>query len=157
MFCRWLSKKYVLLGEFRLPTEAEWLLAAYGDNRKYPWGDDMVERAFQKAGNRVLGTHDVKKFSNGKTSQGIYGMWRNVSELTATLKDEDDSWAAIPAWMGGSYRDKDNVPRQNYWGFAHQREYKADDIGFRIFFFPKKRKCNHAPTNGVGVPTHLKK
>ena len=38
-FCKWLSSKNPKHGLFRLPTWNEWMIAAYGRNRKYPWGD----------------------------------------------------------------------------------------------------------------------
>ena len=39
-FCKWLTARYQLAGTFRLPTEAEWLFATYGTDRKFRWGDD---------------------------------------------------------------------------------------------------------------------
>lgn len=40
-FCKWMDGRYKLDGSFRLPTSAEWLFAAYGPDRKYPWGDEV--------------------------------------------------------------------------------------------------------------------
>src|SRR6185436_2299241 len=38
-FCEWLGRRYPALGTFRLPTVEEWMLAAYGNSRNYPWGE----------------------------------------------------------------------------------------------------------------------
>src|SRR5688572_14500622 len=42
-FCAWLTRRHGALGTFRLPTKTEWLIAAYGRDRRYPWGDRSEE------------------------------------------------------------------------------------------------------------------
>ncbi len=72
-YCAWKSE--------RLPTAAEWQLAAAGkEGRKYPWGDadPTPERACFKHpdGTCPVGTH-----ASGKTPAGLMDMGGNVSEI----------------------------------------------------------------------------
>lgn len=79
-FCRWLTKK--LGAEVRLPTEAEWELAAGGrERKKYPWGD----RWNKEAGNSLESggkTSPVKSFAFNRSPSGAFDMVGNVWEWT---------------------------------------------------------------------------
>ena len=79
-FCRWLAKK--LDAEVRLPTEAEWELAATGrDGKKYPWGDEWNKEAAnsQESGGKISA---VKSFALNRSSSGAFDMVGNVWEWT---------------------------------------------------------------------------
>lgn len=77
-YCRWLSER--LKTEVRLPTEAEWELAARGtDNRKYPWGNEWDERAADSLESRGR-VRAVRSFPAGKSPVGAYDMAGNVWE-----------------------------------------------------------------------------
>jgi formylglycine-generating enzyme required for sulfatase activity len=77
-YCQWLSAKLGVT--VRLPTEAEWELAARGtQNLKYPWGDEWDNRAAAttETGGRVRA---VKSYPAGRSPFGAYDMAGNVWE-----------------------------------------------------------------------------
>lgn len=139
-FCKWLTARYELNGEFRLPTEEEWVFAAYGTDRKFPWGDD--ERVWT-----ATTTQPVKARPELRTPDGLYEMWGNVSELVLSPwngyggKIQDKYFPMITQWLGTGYADEEvrgehAKPRQDYWGYTHSSRSRSDTWGFRIVFLP---------------------
>lgn len=142
-FCEWLNKRYELDGSFRLPTEQEWLFAAYGEKRFYPWGNE--ERNWTGPD-----TEPVQKRPELKTPDGLYGMWGNVAELVLSDsngyggKIKDKYNPMITKWQGTSYSAADSwperiEPRQDYWGYTHSADSRSDTWGFRIVFVPTEK------------------
>jgi hypothetical protein len=140
-FCKWLTARYQLDGSFRLPTDEEWLFAAYGKDRQYPWGNERKEWT-------GTATEPVKARPELRTPSGLYGMWGNASELVLSSsngyggKVKDIYTPFITVWLGGSYKDemhrgKSIQPRQDDWGYTHSRSSRSDEWGFRVVFVPQ--------------------
>ena len=131
----------------KLPTEAQWARAAYGDrgvSESFPWGDAWQEGACNSAGAQDGSpfTAPVRSFDKDKTWSGCSDMAGNVSEWTRTLfarlpydaKDgrDDETRPYFGAQMvvrGGNYNDPQHSPLNARYGCAF--ETAADTLGFR--------------------------
>ena len=77
-FCRWLSAEWGIA--VRLPTEAEWELAARGglEQKLYPWGDASVESRAAYAARWRNGPEPVA--TSEPNGYGLFDMCENVHE-----------------------------------------------------------------------------
>lgn len=135
-FCAWLTAQNPARGTFRYPTVEEWLVAAYGADRKYPWGDEWDDNRVCCSVGREERTsgEPVRARPEGRTPEGIYGMWGNASEYVIHAAQEHNAlFMGVGArWMGGSFADSSFKPSMKYWGYTHSSEGKNDDMGFRV-------------------------
>ena len=89
VFCSWLEKKIGL--PVRLPTEAEWELAARGAaGNKYPWGSQWNKDAVlsKENGGKISA---VKSFPLNRSPFGAYDMAGNVWEWTRDIVEKNEN------------------------------------------------------------------
>jgi formylglycine-generating enzyme required for sulfatase activity len=68
---------------FRLPSEAEWEIAAGGGNRAFPWGDTFEPERCNTLELGLLTTTPVGVFPGGISPYGASDMGGNVEEIVA--------------------------------------------------------------------------
>lgn len=149
-FCEWLTQKNPDSGIFRLPAWNEWMVAAYGGDRNYPWGEEWsAERVHMSYGfeypDLPTRTEAVMARPDGMTPEGLYGMLGNVSVFIVGGDPTDDDYFNLGArWMGGGFtqgtfsRGNGRVRfRQDYWGYSHHSSLQVCDLGFRIVLDPQ--------------------
>jgi iron(II)-dependent oxidoreductase len=101
-YCRWAGR--------RLPTEAEWELAASGERsasgggftgrkRRYPWGDEPPTPDRVNLDWRHMGCVDVGAFPKGDSAFGCRQMLGNTWEWTSSV------FAPFPGFVADPYKD----------------------------------------------------
>jgi iron(II)-dependent oxidoreductase len=93
-YCRWAGR--------RLPTEAEWEMAASGGSdrkRRFPWGDEQPTAAHANLDSSNLGTVDVSDLPAGDSVFGCRQMIGNVWEWTAS------DFTPYPGFVAGPYKE----------------------------------------------------
>ena len=139
-YCRWAGR--------RLPTEAEWEVAAAREpasgaagltdrKRRFPWGDESPDAARGNLDGRGLGCVDVAAFAAGDSAFGCRQMLGNVWEWTSSL------FGPFPGFSPDPYKDysapwfaeRHLVLKGGAWA---TRERMAS-ILYRNFFTPERR------------------
>ena len=124
LYCRWLSEKSNK--QYRLPTEAEWMLAAAGSDRAF--AGDVRETPLANYGNMFGGPMIVGAFEKTRSDIGCWDMLGNVWEWCS---DQPQRGAGLRTLKGGSYScSRSSLSR----GRSRKtlRTCRASDIGFRV-------------------------
>ena len=147
-FCKWMGGK--LDAEVRLPSEAEWELAARGrDGRKYPWGEKWNKEAANSLENGAK-ISAVKRFPQNRSPFGAFDMAGNVWEWTrdkaveANAADKDvkealKSGEVLRVIKGGSAKE----PASQISALARYsipETTKSPNVGFRYVVVRRKQK-----------------
>jgi formylglycine-generating enzyme required for sulfatase activity len=132
-YCQWLSKKTGSI--VRLPSEAEWELAARGpENFKYPWGNDWDDRAAASE-NKSGFIHAVRSYPQGRASCGAYDMAGNAWEWVADELDADGKivsdgnshFRVIKGGAANEHRSLITATSRN----VIPKDYSGSFVGFR--------------------------
>ena len=140
-YCRWAGR--------RLPTEAEWELAASGlpidgHKRRFPWGDARPTPEHANLDGRAGGCVDVAAHAEGESRQGCRQLIGNVWEWTASrflpypgfvvdpYAEYSEPWFATPhrVLRGGCWATRARLLR-NTWRNFYTPDRRDVFAGFR--------------------------
>jgi formylglycine-generating enzyme required for sulfatase activity len=125
-YAAWLTR--VTGRRFRLPSEAEWEVAAAGDARAFPWGDAFEPERSNTLELGLLTTTPVGAFPGGASPYGALDMAGNVEEIVSDeyrpypggsfVRDDLANAGSYRMTRGGSFtrfRDLARCARRHGW------------------------------------------
>ena len=129
--CWYEAEAFCAFAGRRLPTEAEWELAASTpEKRRFPWGDEEWREAFANLDGRAGGTVPVAAHPQGDSAYGCRQMIGNVWEWTATsfepypgfeidpYKEYSEPWFGTHKVLrGGCWATRARLLRNTYRNF----------------------------------------
>jgi iron(II)-dependent oxidoreductase len=113
--CYWEAEAFARWAGKRLPTEAEWEVAALWDpaqgrSRRFPWGDEPATPLRANVDQLAFDTAPVGAYPGGASPSGCLGMIGDVWEWTSTTFDAYPGYATFPypeyseVFFGDEYR-----------------------------------------------------
>jgi formylglycine-generating enzyme required for sulfatase activity len=123
-FCQWLSTR--LSKKITLPTDAQWVRAAQGDDkRKFPWGDEFEKERCNTRESDIKLTNLVMRYDSGVSPYGVYDMAGNVWEWCL---EEDGNKRLV---HGGSFISPYQRAENEFRYYLLSNSYHST-IGFRV-------------------------
>jgi formylglycine-generating enzyme required for sulfatase activity len=165
LFCHWLSEETGK--EYRLPSEAEWELAARGpEGRKWPWGDAEPDAnyGYRYAAKRLSwtttpvgshpanatneGVHDLLAYVIGEWCANVYVAHPTPDQMTDARADLDDmtSPRVVRGYYHRYYRRGGFLLRMTEWGIVSHRGRPWTRVGCDPL-----KEVNHAARHGFRV------